>query len=104
MRPLRGAQSAVWIETANPLALVGGSQYRSMATIDNICLALEPLGDTLSVVVNLQDVMATTSEGADIVAELPDRGRGRAMIQPTRRVDVIGPEVRKAFRAQQTKK
>ncbi len=75
VRPLQGVQSAVWIDNANLLVLVGGGQYRSVATIDNVCLALEPLGDTLSVVVNVQD-------GDDlgrrryVVAELPARGRG----------------------------
>ena len=53
VRPLPGVQSAVWIDNANLLVMVGGGQYRSMATIDNFCLALEPLGDTLSVVVNV---------------------------------------------------
>ena len=33
VRPLQGVQSAVWIDNANLLVLVGGSQYRSMATI-----------------------------------------------------------------------
>ena len=61
VRPLQGVQSAVWIDNANLLVMVGGGQHRSMATIDDVCLALEPLGDTLSVVVNVQDMMATTS-------------------------------------------
>ncbi|GAA0888697.1 hypothetical protein GCM10009121_15780 [Rhodanobacter soli] len=104
VRPLQGVQSAVWIDNANLLVLVGGGQYRSMATIDNICLALEPLGDTLSVVVNVQDVMATTSEGADTLSRNCQLGAGeRAMFQQKRRVDVLDPEVRRVFRAQQSK-
>jgi len=102
VRPLRGVQSAVWIDNANLLVMVGGSQYRSMATIDNVCLALEPLGDTLSVVVNLQDVMATTSEGADTLSRNCQLGAGeRAMFQQKRQVDVLDTEVRRVFRAQQ---
>jgi hypothetical protein len=102
VRPLQGVQSAVWIDNANLLVLVGGSQYRSMAAIDNICLALEPLGDTMSVVVNVQDVMASTSEGADTLSRNCQLGAGeRAMFQQKRRVDVLDPEVRKVFRAQQ---
>jgi hypothetical protein len=90
VRPLQGVQSAVWIDNANLLVLVGGGQYRSMATIDNICLALEPLGDTLSVVVNVQDVTATTSEGADTLSRNCQLGAGeRAMFQQKRRVDVL---------------
>jgi hypothetical protein len=102
VRPLPGVQSAVWIDNANLLVMVGGGQYRSMATIDNVCLALEPLGDTLSVVVNLQDVMATTSEGADTLSRNCQLGAGeRAMFQQKRQVDVLDPEVRRVFRAQQ---
>jgi hypothetical protein len=37
VRPLQGAQSVVWIDNANLLVLVGGGQYRSMATIGNVC-------------------------------------------------------------------
>jgi hypothetical protein len=102
VRPLQGVQSAVWIDNANLLVLVGGSQYRSMATIDNVCLALEPLGDTLSVVVNVQDLMATTSEGADTLSRNCQLEAGeRAMFQQKRQVDVLDPEVRRVFRVQQ---
>jgi hypothetical protein len=102
VRPLQGVQSAVWIDQANLLVMVGGSQYRSMATIDNVCLALEPLGDTLSVVVNVQDVMATTSAGADTLSRNCQLGaEERALLQPKRQVDVLDPAVRRVFRAQQ---
>lgn len=102
VRPLQGVQSAVWIDNANLLVMVGDSQYRSMATIDNICLALEPLGDTLSVVVNVQDVMATTSEGADTLSRNCQLEAGkRTMFQQKRQVDVLEPELRLEFRAQQ---
>jgi len=101
VRPLPGVQSAVWIDNANLLVMVGGSQYRSMATIDNVCLVLEPLGDTLSVVVNVQDVMATTSEGADTLSRNCQLGAGeRAMFQQKRQVDVLKPEARGVLRAQ----
>ena len=84
--------------------LVGGGQYRSMDTIDRICGALEPLGDTLAVVVNVQDVMATTSEGADSLSRNCQLGAGeRALLQRKRQVDVLDPEVRRVFRGQQGK-
>ena len=102
VRPLQGVQSVVWIDRSNLLVMVGGGSYRSMDTIDDICLALEPLGDTLGVVVNLQDVMATTSEGADTLSRNCQLRAGqRAMLQPKRQVDVLDPEVRRVFRAQQ---
>jgi hypothetical protein len=102
VRPLQGVQSVVWIDRSNLLVMVGGGQYRSMATVDRVCLALEPLGDTLAVVVNLQDVTATTSEGADTLSRNCQLGAGeRAMLQQKRQVDVLDPEVRRVFRAQQ---
>ncbi|MEO6800149.1 MAG: hypothetical protein ABI178_09445 [Rhodanobacter sp.] len=102
VRPLQGVQSVVWIDRGNLLVLVGGSQYRSMASIDRICRSLEPLGDTLGVVVNVQDVMATTSEGADTVSRNCQLAAGeRAMLQPKRQMDVLDPEVRRVFRGQQ---
>jgi hypothetical protein len=102
VRPLQGVQSSVWIDRSNLLVMVGGSQYRNMTTIDRICLALEPLGDTLGVVVNLQDVMATTSAGADTLSRNCQLGaEERALLQPKRQVDVLDPAVRRVFRAQQ---
>ncbi|HSN40465.1 MAG TPA: hypothetical protein VLT92_09735 [Burkholderiales bacterium] len=102
VRPLQGVQSSVWIDHSNLLVMVGGSQYHNMATIDRICLALEPLGDTLGVVVNLPDVTATTSEGADTLSRNCQLMAGeRAMLQQKRQVDVLDPEVRRVFRAQQ---
>ena len=102
VRPLQGVQSVVWIDRANLLVLVGGGQYRSMATIDRVCDALEPLGDTLAVVVNLQNVMATTSEGADTLSRNCQLEAGeRAMLQQQRQVDVLDPEVRRVFQGQQ---
>jgi hypothetical protein len=35
-----------------------------MAMIDRVCVALEPLGDTLAVVVNLQDATAKNGDEA----------------------------------------
>ena len=102
VRPLKGVQSAVWIDRSNLLVLVGGGQYRSMDAIDGICRALEPLGDTLAVVVNVQDMMATTSAGADTLSRNCQLGAGeRAMFQQKPQVDVLDPEVRRVFQGQQ---
>ena len=103
VRPLPGVRSSAWIDRSNLLVMVAGSRYRSTDTLDRICLALEPLGDTLAVVVNLQDVTATTSEGADTLSRNCQLAEGeRAMLQPTRQVDVLDPELRRVFQAQQT--
>lgn len=102
VRPLRGVRSSVWIDRSNMLVMVGSSQYRSMATIDRVCLALEPLGDTLAVVVNVQNVTATTSEGADTLSRNCQLGAGeRALSQPKRQVDVLDPALRREFQTQQ---
>jgi outer membrane murein-binding lipoprotein Lpp len=102
VRPLPGVRSSVWIDRSNLLVMVAGSRYRSVDTLDRICLALEPLGDTLGVVVNLQDVTATTSEGADTLSRNCQlTGDERALGQPKRQVDVLDPELRRVFRAQQ---
>lgn len=93
VRPLPGVQPSVWIDRQNLLVMAGGSQHRNMAVIDRVCLALEPLDDTLAVVVNLQDVTATTSEGADTLSRNCRLGAGeRAMLQQKRQVDVLDPE------------
>lgn len=38
--PLPGVRSSVWVDHSNPLVMVAGSRYRSMDTIDRVCLAL----------------------------------------------------------------
>lgn len=102
VRPLIGIRSSVWMDRSNLIVMVGGAQYRTMQTVDRVCDALAPLGDTLAVVVNVQDVTATTSEGADTLSrncQLPEGQR--AFLQPNRRIDVLDPATRRAFQAQQ---
>ena len=64
VRNLSGIRTAIWLDKANFVVMVDGAKRRSMATIDQVCLALEPLGDTLAVVVNVQDVGARSADGA----------------------------------------
>lgn len=102
VRPLTGVRSVVWIDHDNLLVMVGGGEYRNMAMIDRVCDALAPLGDTMAVVVNLQDVTATTSAGADAVSrncQLPEGER--AFMQPKRQIEPLDPATRRAFEAQQ---
>lgn len=102
VRSLPGVRSSVWIDRGNFLVMVGGGQYRSMDTLDRVCLALEPLGDTLAVTVHLQNVTATTSEGADTLSRNCQLAEGeRAFMQPQRQVDALDPQLRRVFRAQQ---
>lgn len=99
---INGVRSAAWVDHDNVLVLVGGAEYRNMAMVDRICGTLAPLGDTLGVVVNVQDVTATTSAGADAVSrdcELP--AGQRAFLQPHRQIEALDPATRRAFDAQQ---
>lgn len=102
-RSIEGVRSVVWIDHENLLAIVERNELRSQATIDAICLALEPLGDTLGVVVNLQSGAARTGDELEILSRNCQLAPGdRAFLQRNRQIDVVSPEVRKQHRASQT--
>ena len=46
-KTVTGVRSALWLNHDNFVVMVGGPQYRSMAMIDQVCIALAPLGETL---------------------------------------------------------
>jgi len=57
----------------------------------------------LAVVVNVQDMTATTSEGAEYVSRNCQLQPGdRALGQANRKVDVLDPATLRAFKAQQS--
>lgn len=60
-RGIEGVRSVAWVDTANLYVIVERNAHKVEATIDRICIALEPLGDTLGVVVNLQSGEAQTA-------------------------------------------
>lgn len=102
VRPIPGVRSSVWLDRENFIVMVDGQRHRSMAMIDEVCLALEPLGDSLAVVVNVQDVTATTPDGATTLSrncQLPEGQR--AFMQKKRQVDVVSRELQDAFNKQQ---
>lgn len=94
MRPIEGVRTSLWLDRENFMVMVGGQQQRSLGTIDRVCVALEPLGDTLAVCVNVQDVAAKNGDEAETLSELPLAGGKRVYLQAKRRVDVVAPEVR----------
>lgn len=103
LRTLPGVRTAIWLDRANLAVMVDGAQRRSMQTIDQVCLALEPLGDTLAVVVNVQDVTARNADGATTLSrncQLPEGER--ALMQGKREVDVVPREVRERFKEMQS--
>ena len=99
---LPGVGTTTWIDSQNLLVLVSGHELRTNRMIDDICMALDPLGDTLGVVVNVQDVMAKSSEGADVLSRnCKLQGDERAMFQAKRQVNALDPALRAVLKAQQ---
>lgn len=99
-RALPGVRSANWIDRHNLLVRVDGAGWRTHATIDALCVALEPLGDTLAVVVNLQDAAPTTRDGMDTLSRNCQLAPGdHAMMQRPRTVDALDPALRARQRA-----
>lgn len=99
-----GISSAAWVDTGNLLAMVDGAQYRNHATIDRICVALEPLGDTLWVTIHLQDRLARSGEGLDILSRNCQLPPGESALgQRQRRMNIVEPAVRAAHQATSAK-
>jgi hypothetical protein len=102
-RSVTAVRSAVWIDNANLLVLVDNEAARAEATIDTICRALEPLGDTLAVVINLQNATALSGDELATLSRNCQLAPGdRAFLQPNRQVDVVSPDLRAQFQAQQS--
>lgn len=94
-KSVSGVRSAVWFDRENLFAIVEQNEQKSYETIDAICMKLEPLGDTLGVVVNLQSGAATTGDDLEILSRNCQLAPGdRAMLQKNRQIDVISPEIR----------
>lgn len=101
-RAVAGVRSVVWIDHENLLAIVAANAMRNYDTIDAICMALEPLGDTLGVVVNLQSGAAKTGDDLEILSRNCQLAPGdRAFAQRNRQVDVIAPSIRAQHKAAQ---
>jgi len=99
-RALPGTRSANWIDRHNLLVRVDGAQWRSQQTIDDLCIGLESLGDTLAVVVHLQDAAPATRDGMDTLSRNCQLAPGdQAMFQRARTVDALDPVVRAQHRA-----
>lgn len=98
-----GVRSVVWFDRVNIFAIVERNEQKSYETIDAICLQLEPLGDTLGVVVNLQSGAARTGDQLTTLSRNCQLAPGdRALLQRERQVDVIDPAIRAQHRANQS--
>ncbi len=94
VRAIDGARTSLWLDRENLVVMVGGKRHRSMETIDRVYVAIEPLGDTLVVIVNEQDITAKNGDEAETLSrhcQLPEGER--AFLQKRREVDVVAPEV-----------
>ena len=99
-RDMPGVRSANWIDRLNLLVRVDGAHLRSQQTIDALCVGLEPLGDTLAVVIHLQDAAPATRDGMDTLSRNCQLAPGdNAFMQRPRKVDVLDPEIRAQQRA-----
>jgi len=102
LQGMDGLASAVWIDHENLFVLVDRNELRTQAVIDDICMRLEPLGDTLGVVVNLQSAAARTrEEQATLSRNCQLQPGDRAFMQRTRPVDVVPAELREQQRRAQ---
>lgn len=101
-RQVPGVRSVVWVDANNLLAIVERNELRSYQTIDDICLKLEPLGDTLAVVVNLQSGAARNGDEMEVLSRNCQLAPGdRAFLHRPRQLDVVDPEIRRQHRANQ---
>jgi hypothetical protein len=67
-------------------------------------MQLDPLGDTLGVVVNVQSGAATTGDDLEILSRNCQlEGGDRAFLQNNRQVDVLSPAIRAQHKANQTR-
>lgn len=99
-RQVDGVRSVAWVDRYHLMALVDGQGYRTQHTIDAICRQLEPLGDTLAVVVHLQDAAARTGDELETISRNCQLPPGEvALFQPRRQLDVIDPAIRARHKA-----
>ena len=99
-RSMPGVRSANWIDRHNLLVRVDGEAMRSQQTIDDLCIRLEPLGDTLAVVVHLQNAAARTHDDMDTLSRNCQLAPGdNAFMQRPRTVDALDPAIRAQQRA-----
>jgi hypothetical protein len=102
VKAMPGVHSVAWLDRDNLLVIVGDNALRSQKTIDAICLRLEPLGDTLGVIVNLKTRAARRPEERGTLSRNCQLAPGEvALFQKKRKDYDPPPEVVAAFRASQ---
>lgn len=100
---VEGVRSAGWVDRDHLLVRVDGYELRTQAMIDRVCGALEPLGDALGVVVNLQSAVARSADEMQTLTRNCQLPPGeRALAQRPRQMDVIPADIRQQHREAQT--
>ena len=100
VRQIDGVRSVAWIDRENLFVIVSHNAARTDATIDAACFAMEPLGDTLGVVVHLQSGEAVDADDLRILSRNCQLSPGdRAFLQRDRPVDVSPDAVQSQHRA-----
>lgn len=102
VRALPDVRSVIWLDGGHLLVSVASSAARSMTKIDEVCAALDPLGDTLAVEVHLQNVVAMTGDEAQTLSRNCQLEPGmHALMTRERKVDVLDQKLRDEFRSMQ---
>ena len=95
-----GVRSVAWVDNTHLLAIVSHNEARTYNTIDAICMELEPLGDTLGVVVNLQSGAAISGSELEILSRNCQLAPGdEAMFQTKRQLNAVPADIRAQHRA-----
>ena len=99
-RSVPGVRSVAWLDRNHLLVRVDSNARRSHQLIDEVCYQLQPLGDTLAVVVNVQSTAARTPDELDTLSRNCQLAPGdRALLQRERQLDVLDPAIRAQYRA-----
>lgn len=90
-----GVRGAAWVDRQNLLVRISGPEFKTYSMIDSLCKRLEPLGDTLWVTVNLQDVTATSGDAVNTLTQNCQLAPGEhAILEQARNMDVVDPSLR----------
>lgn len=98
-RTVPGVRSATWLDRTHLLVRVDNTTLRTQATIDEVCYHLQPLGDTLGVVVHVQSATGRNPGDLDAIARNCQLEPGdTALAQTDRRLNALDPAIREQHR------
>ena len=102
VKAMAGVRSVAWLDRENLLVMIEDDALRSQRTIDAICVGLEPLGDTLGVIVNLKTRAPKTHQERETTSRNCQLAPGDvALFQKVHPTYDPSPEIVAAFRASQ---